>query len=90
MITLDDFEKFENNFYVSRRGGEDGPWVHVDKSTPSGYYWNIADDRGYYLENFNTFPTPQIALDDLLACDNPVAVRALKAVFGDKYEEPTP
>lgn len=96
MITLDDFDLRRRKLLhdhpsvpVARYAvfcSED--WFVQIEIMPMHWEWTLGNYSGLKLSKEN-FSTPEAALDDLLACGNPVAVRALRAVFGDKYEEPT-
>ena len=88
MITLDDFDYYDCGLY--RKGNNfSGPLVNIWLCvSESRYKWYIKDEREYDLICNIGCRSYQTALDDLLACDNPIAVRALREVFGDKYEEP--
>ena len=57
----------------------------IDCSGPN-YYWEVEDRSGYVVRYQTKYSHPELALSNLLKCDNPVAVRALRAVLGDKYK----
>src|SRR5690554_6594912 len=87
MITLDDFRKTLDDDYVAgQKEGQGSDILIIDQG--AGYKWYIWDGYRFVSQSLMRHETAQAALDDLLACDNPVAVRALKEVFGTKYKEP--
>ena len=93
MITLNDFRKIFDDDYEAGREVDEGPGMLIidgDRIIDNvvGYTWYIWDGDRFQLLSLKRYHTAQAALDDLLACNNPVATRALKEVFGDKYEEP--
>ena len=91
MITLDDFGMVGRSLYNKYTTGINGDLVAI-QHLDWGWFWWVQSSSTRLTRPIGTpkFATAQEALDDLLACDNPVAVQALKAVFGDKHEEPTP
>ena len=90
MITLEDFDMVGRMLYNKYTTDINGDLVAV-QHLDWGWFWWVQSSsiRLTYPIEIPKFSAAQAALDDLLACDNPVVVRALKEVFGDKYEEPT-
>ena len=85
MITLDDFRKILDEDYEAGQEEDEGPGMLM-LDGGAGYTWYVWDGDRFDLQSRRLHHKAQDCLDDLLACDNPVAVGVLRAVFGEKYE----